>query len=93
LIATALGEMTAPASPGERLLVWRHRALAAARTRQREALWQATEREREPMRQVPQRATRRLTGQAQIALRVGQGLNRFRMGQPFWLESTDAALH
>jgi transposase len=92
-IATDLEEITAPAYPGERLIVCRNSALAEERTRKREALLQATERELEPIRQATQRAKRRLTGQAKIALRVGKVLNRFRMGKHFCLEITDEALH
>jgi hypothetical protein len=90
---TDMGEITAPTYPGERLIVCRNSALAAERTRKREALLQATERELEPIREATQRAKRQLTGQAKIALRVGKALNRFKMGKHFRLEITDTAFH
>lgn len=90
---TNLGEITAPTYPGERLIVCRNSALAEERMRKREALLQATERELEPIRQATQRAKRRLTGQAKIALRVGKALNRFKMGKHFRLEITDTVFH
>src|SRR5262247_812493 len=90
---TDLGEITDPTYPGERLIVCRNGALAEERTRKREALLQATARELEPIRQATQRAKRRLTGQATIALRVGKALNRFKMGKHFRCEITDTAFH
>jgi hypothetical protein len=90
---TDLGEITAPAYPDERLIVCRNGALAAERMHKREALLQATERELEPIRQATQRAKRRRTGQAKIALRVGKVINRFKMGKHFRLEITDTAFH
>jgi hypothetical protein len=90
---TDIGEITDPTYPGERLIVCRNGALAEERTRKREALLQATERELEPIRQATQRAKRRLTGQAKIALRVGKALNRFKMGKHFRCEITDTAFH
>ena len=92
-LETDLGEITAPAYPDERLIVCRNGALAAERMHKREALLQATERELEPIRQATQRAKRRLTGQAKIALRVGKALNRFKMGKHFRLEITDTVFH
>ena len=92
-LETDLGEITAPAYPDERLIVCRKGALAAERMHKREALLQATERELEPIRQATQRAKRRLTGQAKIALRVGKVINRFKMGKHFRLEITDTAFH
>ena len=89
---TDLFECTAPTSPAERLIACRNPALAEERARKREALLQATERELDPIRQATQRAKRRLTGQAQIAFRVGKVLNRFKMGKHFRLEITDEAL-
>ena len=92
-LETDLGEITAPAYPDERLIVCRNGALAAERMHKREALLQATERELEPIRQATQRAKRRRTGQAKIALRVGKVINRFKMGKHFRLEITDTAFH
>jgi hypothetical protein len=89
---TALFACPAPTDPAERLIACRHPALAEERARKREARWQATEREREPIRQATQRAKRRLTGQAKLAFRGGKVRNRVKMGKPCRLEITDAAL-
>jgi hypothetical protein len=70
-------ECTAPAYPDERWIACCNAALAQERLRKREALLQAPERELETIRQATTRATRRLRGQATIALRVGKVLNRF----------------
>jgi Transposase DDE domain len=86
---TELFEFTAAAYPEERLIACRNAALAAERTRKREALLQATERELDTIVQATTRAKRRLTGQDQIALRVGKVRNRFKMGKHFGFEITD----
>jgi Transposase DDE domain len=80
--------LTDPAYPDERLVACYNAALAEERGRKREALLQATERELETIRQATMRAKRRLTGQDQIALRVGKVLNRFKMRKHFVLEIT-----
>jgi hypothetical protein len=67
--------------------------LADERGRKREALLQATECELETIGQATTRAKRRLTGQDQIALRVGKVLNRFKMGKHFTLEIADTGFH
>ena len=92
LAETGLLEFTAPAYPGERLIACRNPLLADERTRKREALLQATERELDAIVQATTRAKRRLTGQAAIALRVGKVRNRFKMGKHFQTEITDAHL-
>lgn len=91
-LETDLGEITDPAYPDERLIVCRNGALAAERARKREALLRATEQELETVRQATLRPKRRLLGQTKIALRVGKGLNRFKMGKHFRLEITDEAM-
>jgi hypothetical protein len=85
-------ECTAAAYPGERLIACRNPLLADERARKREALLQATERELAAIAQATTRATRRLTGQAAIALRVGKVRNRFKMGKYFQIEITEAHL-
>jgi Transposase DDE domain len=86
---TELFEFTAAAYPEERLIACRNAALAAERARKREDLLQATERELDTIVQATTRAKRRLTGQDQIALRVGKVRNRFKMGKHFGCEITD----
>jgi hypothetical protein len=92
LAELGLVEFTAPAYPGERLIACRNPLLAEERARKREALLQATERELATIVQATTRAKRRLTGQAAIALQVGQVRNRFKVGKHFQIEITDAQL-
>jgi len=89
---TDLLECTDPTYPQERLIACRNPRLAAERARKREALLQATERELDNIVQATTRPTRWLTGEAAIALRVGQVRNRFKMGKPFQIEITDTQL-
>jgi hypothetical protein len=88
---TDLGEITDPAYPGERLVVCRNPFLAQERTRKRQALLAATERELDKIVQATCRAKRRLTGQDKIALRVGTVLGRYKMAKHFQIEITEEA--
>jgi len=92
LAHTARIELTAAAYPDERLIACYNVTLADERGRKREALLQATERELEMLGQATTRAKRRLTGQGQMALRVGKVLNRFKMGKHFTLERYPASI-
>jgi DDE family transposase len=83
-----LAEIQHPDFPGERLVVCRNPLLAAERTRKREELLQATEKELEAIRQATLRPQRRLKGKARIGMRVGRVLNRFKVGKHFQLEIT-----
>ena len=74
------------------MIACRNPLLALERARKREALLQATERELDVIVQATTRATRRLTGQAAIALRVGKVRNRFKMGKYFQIAITDTQL-
>jgi len=89
---TDLLECTDPTYPQERLIACRNPLLAAERARKREALLQATERELDTIAQATTRPKRRLTGEAAIALRVGQVRNRFKMGKHFQIAITDTQL-
>lgn len=86
---TAMVARTAPAYPEERWIACRNPGLATERARKREALLHATERELDKLVHAPPRGQRRLTGQAHIAWRVGQGRHRFKMGKHFHSESTN----
>src|SRR5262250_807037 len=92
LAETAVLECTAPTYPQERLIACRNPLLALERARKREALLQATERELDAIVQATTRPTRRLTGQAAIALRVEKVRNRFKMGKHFQVAITDTQL-
>jgi transposase len=74
-----LVEITHPDYPGERLVVCRNPALAAERTRKRQALLEATEAELDKM--VRAVFEGRLVEPAKIGVRVGRVINRFKMAK------------
>ena len=84
-----LAEITAPAYPGERLVVCRNPLLAEERARKREDLLRATERELGKIAAATTRAKQPLRGKTAIALRVGRVLGRFKMKKHFRLEIGD----
>ena len=92
LVETAVLECTDPIYARERLIACRNPLLALERARKREALLQATERELDAIVQATTRTTRRLTGQAAIALRVEKVRNRFKMGKHFQIAITETQL-
>ena len=63
--------------------------LAEDRTRKREELLQATERELNKIAEAAQRAKRRLKGADKIGLRVGKVLGKFKMAKHFRIRITD----
>lgn len=75
--------------PGERLVVCRNPLLAAERTRKREALLQATEKQLDAVVAATRRDTRPLRSKERIALRIGKFINRNRMGKHFILDITE----
>ena len=84
-----LAEITSEDYPGERLIVCRNPLLAAERARKRQALLEGTEREFEKIAAATTRKTRRLRGKDDIAMRVGQVRNKYKVGKHFELEITD----
>ncbi|KRT60332.1 MAG: transposase [Chloroflexi bacterium CSP1-4] len=84
-----LAEIASPDFPGERLVVCRNPVLAAERTRKRDALLGATERELE--RVVHQVERGRLRSPAAIGLRVGRILDRAKMAKHFELTISEGA--
>jgi transposase len=84
-----LAEIQSPDYPGERLIACRNPMLAAERTRKREELLQATEQELDKVVAATNREKRPLKGAANIGLRVGKVLSRFKMAKHFHLEITD----
>lgn len=84
-----LAEITDPEYPGERLVVCKNPLLAEERARKREDLLAATERELEAIATATQRDRRPLRGKAQIGLRVGKVLGRYKMAKHFVLEIED----
>jgi hypothetical protein len=85
-----MAAITAPDFPGERLVVCRNPDLAAERTRKREDLLAATERDLAPIQAAVARKRDPLRGTAEIALAVGKVINRHKMAKHFDLDITDA---
>lgn len=81
-----LAEIESPDFPGERLVACRNPFLAQERARKREELLRATERELAKIAVATRRHRRPLTGKAQIGLRVGKVIDRYKMQKHFRLE-------
>ena len=84
-----LAEITAPAFPGERLVVCRNAALAEERARKREALLAATERGLARIAQATRRKRRPLRGKAEIGLKVGAVIDKHKMAKHFEISITE----
>ena len=84
-----LAEVTSDEFPGERLVVCRNPLLAAQRRRKREELLAATEKDLEPIVAATRRENEPLRGAADIGLRVGKVINRYKMAKHFATEITD----
>jgi hypothetical protein len=85
------GEVLSPEFPDERLIACRNPLLQEERARKREELLQATERELKSIVAATQRPKNPLQGKAQIALRVGKTLNRFKVGKHFVITITETS--
>jgi hypothetical protein len=85
-----LASITSADYPGERLIVCRNPELAVARGRKREDLLAATERELVIIGNAVRRAREPLRGQAEIALKVGAVINKYKMAKHFTLTITDS---
>lgn len=86
-----LAEIRSPAFPQERLIACRNPLLAEERARKRGELLAATERELTKVRAATERARKPLRGKAEIGLRVGRVLGRFKMKKHFRLEITETS--
>jgi transposase len=86
-----MASITSPDFPGERLVVCRNPELAAERTRTREALLAATEKDLTRIKAAVERKRDPLRGTAKIALAVGEVLNTHKMKKHFELEIADTA--
>jgi transposase len=85
-----MASITAPEFPDERLVVCRNPDLAAERTRKREELLAATERDLLRIQAAVARKRDPLRGTAAIALAVGKVINKHKMAKHFELDITDA---
>jgi transposase len=86
-----MAAVTSPDYPGERLIVCRNPDLARERTRKRQDLLAATEADLAVIAAAVRRARNPLRGEAEIALKVGAIVNRYKMAKHFELVITDAS--
>jgi transposase len=86
-----MASITSPDFPGERLVVCRNPDLAAERARKREDLLAATEKDLARIKAAVGRKRHPLRGTAEIALKVGEVLNTYKVKKHFDLDITDAA--
>jgi Transposase DDE domain len=84
-----LFELAHPDYPGERLIACRNPELAKLRAHKRQDLLAATVGELEKVQRRV--ATGRLRGRAEIGLRVGRVVNKYKVAKHFALTITDAA--
>ena len=80
-----LAEMRSPEYPGERLVACFNPLLAEERRRKRQELIEATEKDLARIAAEVKRRTRTPLGEAEIALKAGRALNRFKVGKHFSL--------
>jgi transposase len=84
-----LAEIESPDFPGERLIVCKNPFLAEERTRKRNELLAATEKQLQAIVAATQRKRNRLRGKDKIGLRVGRVVNRYKVAKHFELTITD----
>ena len=84
-----LAEVTSEDFPGERLIVCRNPLLAAERHRKRQELLAATEKALEPIGAATRRRNNPLRGAADIGVRVGKVINRYKVAKHFVTDITD----
>jgi transposase len=95
-----LAEITSPDFPGERLMACFNPLLAEKRRHKREELLEATDKELRKIDKQVKRRTRKPLGKAEIAVKVGRVVHRFKMAKHFawtiedgvftWLRSTES---
>jgi hypothetical protein len=85
-----MASITAPEFPDERLVVCRNPDLAAERTRKREELLAATERDLTRIQAAVARKRDPLRGTAAIALALGKVINKHKMAKHLDLDIADA---
>ena len=84
-----LAEIRSPSYPGERLIACFNPLLAEERRRKRLELLQATQEDLERLAKEVKRRKHKLLGKAEIGLKAGRLLNRFKMGKLFTLKIGD----
>jgi transposase len=78
-----LAEITAPDYPGERLMVCHNPVLEEQRRRKRKALLEATEKSLEKISKEVARRKKKLFTAAEIGVKVGKVLGRYKMSKHF----------
>jgi hypothetical protein len=78
-----IAEISSDDYPGERLIACRNPMLAAERAKTREELLQGTEKELSKIVAATTRQKKRLTGAANIALKVGKVVNLYKVAKHF----------
>ncbi len=84
-----MAAITSPDFPGERLIVCRNPDLAAERTRKREDLLMATERDLARIQAAVARKRHPMHGATEIALAVGAVIDKHKMRKHFHLDIAD----
>jgi transposase len=84
-----LAEIQSPDFPGERLIACLNPILADERGRKREELLQATEKILERLGREVKRRTKKQLGKAEIGIKAGRILGRYKMGKHFQLTIGD----
>ncbi len=84
-----LAEIDSPDYPGERLMCCHNPDLAQRRTRKRQELLAATEKQLQQITDATIRSRRPLRGKDKIALRVGKVINHYKMEKHFHTTITD----
>jgi len=84
-----LAEITTPEYPGERLVACFNPMLADDRKKSRAELLAATEQDLERLRRLVARRTRTPMSKAEIGVRAGTRINRYKMGKHFALKIGD----
>jgi hypothetical protein len=87
-----LAEIQSPDFPDERLIACRNPQLREERARKRNELLSATEAELAKVAVATQRKKNPLKGKAQIGLRVGKVLGKYKVGKHFHLEISETSL-
>ena len=87
-----MATIASPDLPGERLIVCRNRDLAGERTRKRNELLDATERQLAAVKQRVERNRAPLRGKDRIGMAVGAVINRHNMAKHFDIEIGDDRL-
>lgn len=87
-----MATIASPDFPGERLIVCRNRDLAGERTRKRNELLDATERQLAAVKQRVERNRAPLRGKDKIGMAVGAVINRHNMAKHFDIEIGDDRL-